>query len=444
MSESFEGSGMSTQSEQSQEEDLFGFIEESQIFKPSDIVRITADEMSDVEYQNYALSLYQRLARRVKAPAEAYVAEAIEQETGTGEPLLEPEWTRPTSRFPPEEAKDVMMVTVGDSRYEVSVPKAAFISKWLNLAEADKRELKQQVADVAKLQGLQVREYTRRILLPLENVSIPSRDKERAKFVRSVLENLIIEKNLEEQHQHIAKQCEHIYCEADDVENGVFITTLDDQLPQFVQNIGTRYLTTTSKHSLNAMQVGNLVSSLFQSDSEIRAKAKLDLTSTLKKDTMSLYHTNPSRLLIEAFSEARLTTDEILGVIFSKDKGQQSKCPHCNINVTVSASMYHTKCVVIRWLTETCHFRYEEEEQVLITKETRYLNSEVRYKLATVLKRAAALKRSVLIRNAKEVSLWSADGVHAKKSVLQTIKPEEVVGSYAWRQKHGLITPPRK
>lgn len=424
-------------------EDLFSFLDGDVLFKPSEIVKISADEMNELEYQRYALSLYQRLASRKEAPAEAYVAEATAQNMGEVEPLLEPDWTCCVSGYSSEESKDTVEVTVGEESYAIPSPLTGFVSKWQTQAKADQRCLKSQLTEVSKLTGHDVKQDVIAAHNAAQSLKAPSKDKGRLAFFRTVLENVQLHKLIQREHEYVAQECEDVLCEPEENGNGLYVKSRGE-MPKFVEEIGTKYITTTSKHRMNAHQVSNLITAIFESDHETRARSKLDLVATLQQNSMELYHSNPSRLLLEALAEARVTTDEILGLLFPRGKGQHARCPSCNINVTLAKTLYHKKCATVRWLTAICHFKYDEDEQALTTVEVRYLTPETRYKLITVLKRAAAMRRAVLIKNATEVSVWNLDGVRANKKVLKTIKPNEVVGSYAWRQAHGLTTPPRK
>uniref|UniRef100_A0A1B6E752 Uncharacterized protein n=1 Tax=Clastoptera arizonana TaxID=38151 RepID=A0A1B6E752_9HEMI len=425
--------------------DLFGFLDDDEeFFKPSDIVKITTDEQDDKEYQAYANSLYQRLLHRREQPDEAFVEEACNVAKGNEEQtILAPEWTEPNIDFPFGESKDELKTTIEGYEYRVPIPKPAYVQSWLTSVNHYLKAQRNHLRDLLDIDETNVADELAAIDRKAKTGEQLCKDHNRQKFVSGYLKILMTSEMMERRYKHIASECKNLKCEEDVISKGLFVQN-EGQLPKFVEELGTRFVVTTSTHKLSATQTIKLIDAIFNNTPEIRAQAKIDLTSTLAQKTLKLYHHDPKRLLAEAFAEARLTTEEILALIFKRgNKDSQYTCPSCDTTVQVSKVIYHKSCSVIQWLQRTCHFQYDRDEQALREVTTRYLTPEIRHNLVRALKFSAALERDVLIRNSHEVSVWNNDGVKAKKTILKTIREDEIIGSQAWRRRHGLLTPPK-
>jgi hypothetical protein len=173
---------------------------------------------------------------------------------------------------------------------------------------------------------------------------------------------------------------------------------------------------------------------------EVRAKAKLNLSARLEASIHREVIRNPALILSIVLAEACLSSEEVLGMLFQKDKtGEHRVCVHCKTCITISQLTYHPKCPVVQWLIQRSHYTYDNQEKALCHRRKTWISPLQRSRLVELLRIHAALKCDIVFKTEVETVIWKRqeNGTLRRVNVSNT-KPEDIVGSYQWRKKHGI------
>jgi hypothetical protein len=178
---------------------------------------------------------------------------------------------------------------------------------------------------------------------------------------------------------------------------------------------------------------------MFSKRPDVRASAKLDLNAKLEYHKFQQVQQQGADVLAIVVSEARLTASEVLAILFPKQRDKEAVCVRCETAVNVQSTIYHRKCDVITWLTKYQPFTYEEVEQTLISVKRAYVSPDTRWRVSTILTLYHKLHNDIVIKTDREVVVWQRDGEGGlHKKPIRTMRDDEVVGTHAWKVKHGF------
>jgi hypothetical protein len=282
--------------------------------------------------------------------------------------------------------------------------------------------------------------FTGRIKEHVLQVNFKTRECYKIKVLQHCLTTLITERVLSRRIDETANQFTETMGEPDPAFDGLWLTTDQEKSQQFLDKIGTCSIPTRRKYKFDAKSTEYSVEMLFSKDIEVRAKAKLNLSAQLEASIHREVIRNPALVLSVVLAEACLSPEEVVGMLFQKDKtGEHRVCVHCKTCVTLSQLTYHPKCPVVQWLIQRSHYCYDTQEKALCHKKKTWISPRQRSRLVELLKIHAALRCDIVFRTATETVIWirQEDGTLRRVQVTNT-KPEDVVGSYAWRKKHGI------
>lgn len=238
-----------------------------------------------------------------------------------------------------------------------------------------------------------------------------------------------------------------LQCEVDSVTDGLWIHSPSNRaLQKILEHLGSERLIPNRRYKFNSQQVNNLIKMLFSVIPDLRALAKLDLMSELQEWIINDITRNPGKVLEIVCAEAMLCSEEILYLVFPKmNKSENRKCLRCNIGINLKDASWginHGKCAVVDWLTQTPRFKYDDKSCCLSYSNTIYLTPEKKTLLVDILKMHAQYTRDVVKQIGSETIIWVRDKYgRLLRTVARSQNEEDVIGSYAWRRRHGLVSP---
>lgn len=254
----------------------------------------------------------------------------------------------------------------------------------------------------------------------------------------SALEEIIIR-----ELETLAITTEHIECLIDEATEGLWVDLSDnDTLSELLNQMASNRVIINRRFKFDARQTEDLVNIMFSSEPDVRAMSKLNLNSKLSNDVYQEVTQRTALTLEIICAEAMLTQAEVLHLVFPMRGKQHSAgiCLTCNTSVKISPATYHKRCKTIKWLEKHCRFKYDDVGQCLTAKRVVYLKPESRRWMIDILRTHAQLKRDIVVQNATETTIWKrTDEGRLKKVPISTRREVDIVGSYAWRQAHGLI-----
>jgi hypothetical protein len=189
-------------------------------------------------------------------------------------------------------------------------------------------------------------------------------NKQRLAVVRRCLTALVSEKLISMKMDELADFLNYVHGSEDVAFGGLWLHTQSENSQKFFDTIGTSVIPTTRKYKFDAATTDHLIHLTFSLEDEVRAKAKLALSSKLADPVHKAVMRDPDHVLQIVFAESCLTPNEILGMLFQQTKSCSDRvCVRCKTTITPSRRTYHTKCKVVEWLVSRSHFIYDEVEK---------------------------------------------------------------------------------
>ena len=409
------------------------------IIAEEDIIPISEDEI----YQQHVMSLYSRI-KRIEGRSRVEMSEEILQSSDQRDKqtLLD---TSPSKNSSPElvfdisQIKEFVKIDTEYGTYTVPIPKHEFLQQWDAVLTTHENFIESKVQNIEEFEQHQyniiqvIRDHVSTIPLTCKN-------KQRVKILRRCIATLIAEDLLYRKLDQVIEHLSTVYAGQDSAYEGLWLSTDNRDSQQFLNTIGTKFVPVTRRYKLDAITTAHLIQHTFTQDHEIRAKAKLSMSSRLPSQTYNEIVQDPSRVLEIVIAEACLTPDEIVGLLFPKSKsGKDRVCVHCKTTVHGNDLTYHGKCKVVQWLEQRSHFEYDTIEKAFKRRKKVWINPKQRARLIEILRLNAALKRDIVIQNDEGTTIWQReeDGT-LKRVAVSTQRPENIVGTYEWRKRHGI------
>jgi hypothetical protein len=139
--------------------------------------------------------------------------------------------------------------------------------------------------------------------------------------------------------------------------SGLRLTTEEEHSRRFLERIGTCVILVKKKYKFDSFITEQIAQSIFSTDAEIRAKAKLTISAKLETSIHREVIQDPERVLEVVMAEACLTPEEILCLLMPKAKnGEDRICVHCQTSVRIGPDTYHPLCSIVKWLIGRSHY----------------------------------------------------------------------------------------
>uniref|UniRef100_A0A0C9REU8 KIAA0141 protein n=1 Tax=Fopius arisanus TaxID=64838 RepID=A0A0C9REU8_9HYME len=152
------------------------------------------------------------------------------------------------------------------------------------------------------------------------------------------------------------------------------------------------------KYKLDDQQTQWLVKLVFSPKPREKAAAKLNLFSKVKDSIIQDIKSKSAKVLAQTLSEIDLSQDEVLAVLFTDIRNEQSQCPNCGTQLELDNAIYHRRCPVMDWLVEHFFFKFDEEKGLLMRQKMMYLDKSQRAVLEIIEKRTAQLHQPFQLR----------------------------------------------
>jgi hypothetical protein len=407
-----------------------------------EIEEIHVDE--DEEAKAYALSIYERINKLRNAKAEE---EAIASSQNSGSSISVVFSDDSAEDKDPDyiDIKDFLEVKVdGSVRVVPTFKTADKMREWEEVLHHHERRALDMIHRITQLPENKhfkqhvLGETQQRIGRTVLNV----RDKHRKNLALLTIRIGAMEEVIKEKLTQIADSLKSANFSLDNVTDGVWVDPDEEEGDaKILSQLSTHRVVLQNRFKFDYRQTADLVNIMFSESPDVRAASKLNLSSKLSQTIYAEVIQYPGRTLDIVTAEARLTRDEILYLVFPKgERTNERKCLTCQTTVNINDVVYHKQCRTVKWLKQHCHFQYDSEDRCLTLPRQVYLTPTRRRLLVEVLKAHAMLKRDIIQRTPTETVIWTRheDGSLHKVPVRKQ-REDEIVGSYAWRRKHGLV-----
>lgn len=412
-----------------------------EMFGDEDLQITAVDVDIEEEYRNYIIPLYARLQHIERPTPDTVADEAIAAETASKElEFLHCDVTNSEKfEFQISEVKTYTQVEYNQTKFVIPCPKKEFSLSWKQRIDKYVRHLSAEIHDLASWYSHDVDEWTKSVLTECAKVRFHISSDEREYTQQRILYAMILEKKLYHKARLVGKQLSNLFMQVDNPTDGAWITA-GEAGSICVESTSTRVFPVKTSLKFDAKNTTLLINMLFSRKPEVRASAKLDLTARKDDTVMKQVMAKPESALAIIVAEARLTPTEVMSMLFPlAPNGRDKTCVACEKAITMGTVVYHGKCAVTDWLTQYEAFRYDVDEGAIVALTRRYITPETRRKISKVLNLHGKLHKDVVISTGTEKTYWSRqDDGTLKRTQLLTRREEDVIGTHAWKVKHGF------
>lgn len=401
----------------------------------------------DQEYAKYAVSMYERLVAVEKPTGQKVADEAIrsasEASILTYVPLDVQEASEEPFVFQRDDIDSFIKVKYTDMTFQIPVPKHDITAHWndgiLPYAEYVNRKT-DELRDFGN--ELEINSELEKIEALIVSVSTKREGAVRTCF-RNVARVILREKLLKTRLSQLAKFCGKQKACPDSISDGLWL--IDEQRQKRPIARYTSMLSLRCSMRVDSKTATSMVDIVLSKSASARAKAKLDVAAKLTTQQLAAFYKSPTDVLALTFAEAHLTPEEVLPMIFPSRKDDAvHQCLHCGEAISLNYdAMYHRKCPSVEWLTRYQPFKYDDTDRCLVPITKTYIRPEVRHRLSELLDLHHRLNNDIVVKENGQTILWTRnrDGTLVR-SQLRNVRPDEMVGTHAWRVKNGFS--PRK
>lgn len=413
-----------------------------EIFGDSSMVieRIDVDE--DHEYKKHAMTLYERLNVIRDQSESNVVSEAISthEDAGKIEVLTAKPQVPTTIEFNPTEIKYVTDISFRDENYTIPAPKPGFVTKWEKELKEYVAQLEEKISEMAEIdeQSLIIAKEAEK---DLQLVDFKSGNTERRSVQMLALKAQYLERQIVKFSAKVASECRTIKAQLDPATDGLWVSKATVMTEGEMYQAPSVIIPIKRKLKFDARSMKLLMQICFSKRPEVRAMAKMDLNAKIDQRIMKDIFKHPEEMLTIAMAESQLSPAETIGVIFptrERDHTEQH-CICCETTVTVQHITYHERCAVVKWLEKYQSFKYDEENQAIMPIKRKLLTGTQKLRINEILSLHAKLSQDIVIKTASHTAVWARgeDGL-LKKSVLKTVRPEDQIGTTAWKRANGF------
>lgn len=425
-------------------DDIFGSL----ITAPIEVIDVS--RMTNEQYANYCLTIYERVRLLGENPTSSQLAdEALTSANDSTRPTVvsidEDEIDQQAIK--PEDVDHIIEVKIGKKMWDVPILRKGAITKWNKMMNNHQLAIQSKINEICQVKGgVAPPTVWNECVEAALSGEYPELSKAKLKYAQNFITIALADEWLAKKSKEIAEFAEQAEYSIEPMLDGLWIKSEPEgPANKFFKNLATRYVPTTRTLKLDANQTADLVTMMFSSNPGMRARAKLNLSSRVDQPVHKRLMQTPDTSLEIVFAEGSLTSEEILSMVFPMQRDGTYQCQACGIAVNVGFTVYHQQCAVVRWLEKHTNFSYDKELGCIIRKPRLYYSADSRRKLANVLRLHHQLQRDIVIRSGTETTIWKRQPDNTlKKVTLMTRRPEDVPGSTEWLRKNGFLTPPRR
>lgn len=412
-------------------EEMFGM-------DPVEIEIIPVDE--EQQYQQQILPLYARLHRIEKPTVDAVVEETIAsvKEADNLSYICVKSETSEQFRCPVEEIKYTTEVVINGEKYQVVSPRKEYLVEWKVKLSKYLTHLQTQIEDFVEFLPT-LTEWMDSVHKSVIEYAFKTPNKQRLEVQRLILLVQLYEKKMFKQVSVLAEKFACTEMQIDPSSDGAWLTTGQRASGAEIRAQPSLVIPLKRKLRYDSRTVNLICQMKFSKKPEIRGAAKLDLNSRLDKKQMQQLLQNSDDMLAIALAEAKLSPDEVLAVVFPKVDQKETQCIACEKAINLHSTIYHRKCQIVEWLITYQPFKFDEVESCIVPIKRMYIDPDQRRKVSTILTLYSHLYRDIVVKTATETTVWrrDEDGIPRRTNLVQR-KEEDVIGSQAWKQKHGF------
>lgn len=326
---------------------------------------------------------------------------------------------------------------IGEDTYRCVLPTASKAHAWYEGLERYQRHLNERLEDLSHYDGT-IKESCAKVEPAIASIKL-SRSQKTADINRIrmlMLRTLMLEKILKNRLALFAEQCSSLQVRPDLITDGLWVNASKREETHVRPRI---VLPVSRKYRLDAKSVNLIVEMCFSKDPAIRASAKLDLTAKLNDDANTMLKADAEKLLAIAINEAGLEPLEIAATLFPAIRSGEHQCRSCMTVVNIKTVIFHRLCPTVTWMAKYQSFTYSKDDQALVPSRRTYIEPESRYRISTLLRLHDQLNNDIVVRNEKGTTIWKRkeNGV-LERQMICTKREEDIVGTAAWRSKHGF------
>jgi hypothetical protein len=339
------------------------------------IEEICIDE--EEEAKQYALRLYERIRRIDKDVTE----EAISSSSSSGASVSLTLSDDSFEGVQPEtiDVREFIEFSVDGKLRVVPVFRGTQkMKEWVTVLNHHEQKLKKILKNLTEIDPQHnIFSELKKIQVDIQQIDMSAiRDKSKRDLAKRTLYVNLAEDVIVQKLGSLAYDLKDMACIIDDTTQGLWVednSNMDGH--KILEQMSTDRVVLMRRYKFDGHQTSNLINLLFSRKPDVRAQAKLNLSAKLDQ---SIYHEvvqNPAKTQELVCSEAYLSQMEVLYLVFPKsDRNEDRICPSCGTAVALGRAMYHSRCIVTKWLTEHCRFKYDVVDQCLTPKAMIYLS----------------------------------------------------------------------
>lgn len=419
------------------DEDIFG-------------VGLTAPEEipidDELEAQKYALRVYDKLRRRETQLTDELLESQLKENINKSQSI---------SLTSSEESVDQLHVIEADSYISInfdgqiqSVPKfndPKKVKEWRVQIEKHQRRLCDIMKTYEQVTAKKdLSEEIAKLAASIEKACDPKiKDKHQADLIRKTMFIALAEDKIVKRLGEVAFTLKDLECTIDSATSGIWIQPpSDSEAEALINHLGTSRVILASRYRFDANTTENLIRVMFSSKPDVRAQAKLNLNAKLENSIFQEVILKPEKVLELVCAEAQLTQEEILFTVFPKAQRTDDRlCLACGTSILLGDAVYHSYCSVTKWLSTYCRFDYDHGDQCMTPSAKMYLTPTQRKRLTDLLKLNAKYNSDIVQKTESKTAIWRRQPDGSLKEInVRSQRPAEIVGTYAWRKAHGLIS----
>lgn len=405
------------------------------------IEAIPVDEQA--VYEKHALSIYERV-KALKDPTPTSVtSEAITAGIHANRvqfltlPITERTLTVPDI-IQPAEISRMESVTVCNNTYHVPIPHANLAQKWNDRVLPYRDEVLEQIGKVSEFDKsvqariteidafVNVTQIIHRSQVVKDNFSI-------------MLTTILYEKLLKEKIRQFSEQCQAITVTHDYINHGLWMTDGEQTVKPTI--VPRAVIPLQRRFRFDSRSTRLLVTLAFSKNNAERASAKLDLGSKINQEILGEVFSRPAQTLAIVLSEAQIVGAEAAAIIYpTKQNSTETICLCCNVAVNITGMViHHQKCETVEWLCTYQPYKYCSDDRCLVPIRKALISPDNRRKISELLSLHHKLNNDIVIRTSGETTIWKRnENGTLTKQALRTVRPDEQVGTHAWKVRHGF------
>jgi len=155
-------------------------------------------------------------------------------------------------------------------------------------------------------------------------------NKQRLEVQRLILMSQIYERKIHSQTTELAEKFACVEMQIDPTSDGAWITTGQNADRTSLKECPSMVIPLKRRMKYDSRTITLICQMMFSKRPEVRGSPKLDLNSKLDMKQMQQLLQNPDDILATALADAKLTSEEVLAVLFPRVDQKETVCIACD------------------------------------------------------------------------------------------------------------------